>query len=135
MTWYWWTLILILPMGYLRLVAHELSHAAAARALGLKVPWDKFWPWPHKADGRWYWGRMYREDAPGKIDDLLVSLAPLERAQIFMLAWIIPAIFWAPLWDCVFWEAMDIIHWWVGWVRRPYSDGGKVRAILFPKDP
>jgi len=78
---------------------------------------------------------MFREDMPGKIDDLLVSLAPLERAMLFMFAWVAPAIEWWPLFVCVFWELTDVVHWWRGWGWQPHSDGGKARAILYPKDP
>lgn len=130
MTWWAWMLILALPVGYLRLVAHELSHACTQVALGGKVYWKKFRPWPTKHEGRRYWGLMFREDMPGKVDDLLVSLAPLQRAIIFMLAWIPFSMLWAPLWVCVFWEVTDIIHWWIGWAKHPTWDGGKVRAIL-----
>lgn len=133
MTWWSWMLVLALPVGYLRLVAHELSHAAMTIALGGKVYWREFRPWPHKADGRWRWGRMFREDLPGDDDDLLIGLAPLGRATVGALLWIPFAVLWIPLWVCVFWELTDIIHWWVGWFRDETSDGGKVRAVLRAK--
>jgi hypothetical protein len=132
-TWWAWILVLALPVGYLRLVAHELSHAVMTLALGGRVYWRRFRPWPHRDGGRWFWGRMYREDLPGWDDDLLISLAPLGRASVGALAWIAPAIAWAPLWICVFWEVTDVIHWWVGWFRSPTSDGGKVREIFQAK--
>ena len=126
-----WLAILVLPVGYLRLVAHELSHVVTTIVLGGTVYWKGFRPWPTKHEGRRYWGLSFRKDMPGEIDDLLVSMAPLVRAWFGMLAWIAPAIAWPPLWVCVAWEATDIIHWWRGWAKHPLWDGGKVREILW----
>lgn len=127
MTDWHWLAILALPVGYLRLVAHELSHAAACITTGGRVDWARFMPWPHKADGRWFWGRMYRTGG----DDLVIYLAPVARAGAFMGFWLYLAIHvWHPLFICAFWELTDVLHWWRGWFWRPQTDGGKTRALL-----
>jgi hypothetical protein len=129
MTWWIWMLVLALPVGYLRLVAHELSHAVATIVTGGTVDWKRFRPWPHKANGRWYWGRMYRFNG----DSLIIYAAPLGRATVGMLLWIPFAALWTPLWICVFWELTDVIHWWRGWFWQPMSDGHRVRTILLAR--
>jgi hypothetical protein len=126
MTWWAWVLVLALPAGYLRLVAHELSHAVATDVSGGTVDWKRFRPWPHKTRDGWFWGRMYRSGG----DELLVHVAPLGRATCFLLAWVGPALVWPPLWVFVFWELTDIVWWWVGWWWRPGSDGAKARGLL-----
>jgi len=128
---YAWVLIITAPLGYLRLVAHEASHVAAAWAVGTRAPIDRFAPWPHKADGKWFWGRMGWENLPGQVDDLLVYMAPLARAIVCGLAVVPMALeVWTPLWVWVGWEVTDVIHWARGWASQPTSDGGKTRAIL-----
>jgi hypothetical protein len=86
-----------------------------------------FKPWPHRGpDGRRYWGAVYQIGG----DDLTIAVAPLARATAFLIAWGLAGIGWLPLLVFAGWELTDIVWWFVGWFRRPDSDGGCVRAFL-----
>ncbi len=121
-----WVLILLLPAGALRLLAHEASHAVAAVVTGGTVV--LFRPWPHRGpSGRWYWGAVYVTGG----DALAFYVAPLIRAGAFLVGWALAgALGWLPLLVFAGWELTDILWWFVGWFRRPESDGGIVREIL-----
>jgi len=120
-------LILILPAGWLRLVGHELSHAVACVVTGGTVDWARLRLWPGRIDGRWYWGWCYRDGG----DDLWIGIAPAGKATALTVCWLVPAaLWWDPLYVLAAWELTDIAWWWVGWFRRPESDGGRVRELL-----
>jgi hypothetical protein len=120
-----WALILLLPAGALRLLAHEASHAVAVVVTGGRV--DAFRPWPHRGpDGRRYWGAVYRTGG----NDLAIAIAPLTRATLGAIIWHLLALTWTPLLVFAWWELTDVVWWWIGWLCRPESDGGTAREIL-----
>lgn len=121
-----WALIVVLPAGALRLLAHEASHAVAVVVTGGTVV--LFRPWPHRGpSNRWYWGAVYRTGG----DDLAIAIAPLARATAFLVGWALAgALGWHPLLVFAAWELTDVVWWWVGWSRRPGSDGGVAREVL-----
>jgi len=119
-----WLLILAVLGAPLTLVLHELSHAVATWATGGKV--TLFRPWPHRHEGRFYFGRMMREGG----QDLAVHAAPLAKATGLLLVWALLALCWLPLLCLWAWELVDLAWWWRGWIWKPYTDGGKARALL-----
>ena len=56
----WWLpLVLAAPLFLIWTTIHEGSHALAARLAGAEI--QTFKPWPHRFEGRWYFGRMSYE--------------------------------------------------------------------------
>lgn len=56
----WWLpLVLAAPLLLIWTTIHEGSHALAARLTGAEI--RTFKPWPHRFEGRWYFGRMSYE--------------------------------------------------------------------------
>ena len=122
MTWY---LLIPLVLGApLTLLLHEFSHVVETWATGGRV--DVFKPWPHRWDGRWWFGRIMRTGG----GDKAVAQAPAFKAGTMILFW---GSFWVwsawPLWPLIAWEAVDLAWWLRGWIlRKPDSDGGKARG-------
>ena len=53
----WWLFCVCLPfVWFMWTLIHEAAHAITARAFGHTVL--SFKPFPHKADGKFYWGRV-----------------------------------------------------------------------------
>jgi len=120
----WLPLLLLGVLGApLTLLLHELSHAVATWATGGRV--TEFRPWPHRFDGRWYFGRMMREGG----DDYTVAVAPAVKANSLVFVYALAAWVWAPLACLAAWELVDFAWWWRGWLWKPDSDGGKARRL------
>jgi hypothetical protein len=120
----WWLIGFAVVGAPLTLVLHELSHCFAVWA---KHGWiTSFKPWPHKVDGRFYFGRMtYAGCAP---DEKAFSIAPLIKAITLLGLWLVLALalFW-PLLALAGWESTDIINWVQGYIRSSPNDGGRYR--------
>ena len=69
------------------LLAHEAAHAGAAWALGAQV--TGFRPWPHRVDGRLYFGRVTWRGA----------LSPRRRALAAGAPILLGLFAWAVLWQ------------------------------------
>jgi hypothetical protein len=122
----WWVHLIFIALGAaITLFLHEFSHVVMCWANGLKV--HSFKPYPHKADGKWYFGRITRD----RTDDIealqQINISPLVKGIGMAVIWGIAGIFYHPLWWLGAWEIIDCLWWWKGYFFSPTSDGGKWR--------
>lgn len=119
----WWFIGFAVVGAALTLVLHELAHCVMVWAAKGWI--ESFKPWPHKVDGRFYFGRMtYSGCAP---NERSFTIAPLIKAiSLFSLWLVLGFIFW-PLFALAAWESTDIINWVQGYIRSSPNDGGRFR--------
>lgn len=78
----WWLpLVLAAPMFLIWTTIHEGSHALAARLTGAEI--RTFKPWPHRFEGRWYFGRMSYEPSSSKGLGLIVVFPYVVDVVVF----------------------------------------------------
>lgn len=120
-----WYILLGIIGAALTLVLHELMHCFVVWAHGGKV--TSFKPWPHKVEGRFFFGRMVYES---EVDlGRGMKLAPLPKALALFGVWGGLGFLWHPLWCLAFWEATDWINWLQGYIRKSKNDGGQYRQM------
>ncbi len=126
------SIIVMLVLGWIvQLCLHELSHYLMVRKLGYKV--TEFKVWPHKYNGKWYFGRVQYEvpsdehPAVHHYNQILISSVPLWTAASFNLVWLcFAAYLWMPFISFAFCAFIDQINWWINLISRDEtSDGWK----------
>lgn len=112
------------------LLLHELSHCLVYKLAGAKIV--VFKPWPHKYEGRFYFGRVMADRELPKAWAIESAGAPLVKATIMLGMWCILAAF-VGLWPLGFalWEAIDMINWIQGYIRKRPNDGGRFRKLVW----
>lgn len=119
----WWFIGFAVVGAALTLILHELAHCFVAWSAGGSV--ESFKPWPHKVDGRFYFGRMtYTGCAP---NEKAFTIAPLIKAISLASLWVILGLMFWPLLALAGWELTDIINWVQGYIRSSPNDGGRFR--------
>ena len=111
------------------LLLHEFAHVVVFRLAGARV--ESFRPWPHRHDGRWYFGRVVADRALDARWALRSACAPLAKANAMLALWLVLAAttgIWAL--GLALWEAIDVANWWQGWIRQRPNDGGRARRLL-----
>lgn len=89
----WWLpLALAIPIFFAWAVVHEGAHALVSMAAGCRV--TSFKPWPHKAEGAWYFGRV-TYDMPGPT---ISKLAPYIVDLVLFSAFAVPLFFVGDAW-------------------------------------
>jgi len=149
MTWYWATLLTLLPTFWLvQLVLHEGSHLLVARFMGYKA--EGMWPFPHwyrwrskawllwpktfrRPDDSWrfYFARCRYARRTTRLERDPVAIAPMWMGLgVFvvglLLNWLVPVFgFFLPLVVCSFGEIPRF--WWTYFWGSPSTDGKKWR--------
>lgn len=92
----WWIFLLIaIPYLFLWILVHEGSHALTTLFKGGKVL--SFKPWPHRENGKFYWGRVTYQYWGDNGDSILATpyiVDTLAGLLFFLLAFIIPGGKW-----------------------------------------
>jgi hypothetical protein len=124
----WWLwLILALIGAPLTLFLHELAHSFVVWGEGGRV--TSFKPYPHFADGHFYFGRV--EYLSYQTRPRLFFAAPaLIKAPVFLVVWAtLGLLFCLPLLALAAWELWDLLNFVQGYMRKSsYNDGGLFRA-------
>jgi len=122
----WWHWLLVGCVGaWFTLFMHELAHCFVVWGEGKKV--TSFIPFPHRKDGRFYFGRMQYEGVL-RNPKLFYAAPCLMKAPLYVVVWtVLGLVFWLPLLAAVFWELADIANFVQGYIRRRDNDGGRYR--------
>jgi hypothetical protein len=126
--------ILCACLGFVpQLLLHEAAHCFIYRLAGARV--EAFVPWPHRYGGRFYFARVMPDRALSTSWELRNKVAPLLKSTAMLALWL-GLGFGVGLWavGLALWEAIDLINWWQGWIRRRPNDGGQARQLLADQD-
>ena len=128
MFWVYTGIVFVLS-AWLVLNQHELSHCVVVWLAGGRV--TSYKPWPHKVGDNWFFGRMtyVTNEMPMLAFRKRFYVAPLLVASFFLFLWTPRALLvWTPLLGVAAWEALDVLNWVQGYVRkRATNDGGRYR--------
>lgn len=110
------------------LLTHEGAHYVVNRAVGRTITEVKLWP--HYHNNKLYFARV---SSTGSGEDLdIVHLAPVVKAFLLMLIWIIGGLyFYSPIFVLAIIELVDMLWWLKGYFFGPdHTDGAKFRKML-----
>jgi hypothetical protein len=125
----WW-IGLAAGGAVLTLNLHELAHCLVVWCIGGTV--TSYKPWPHRANGRWFIGRMTWElgRPPTRREcRWFYGIIPL-RASMFLAMWVtLGLLVFLPLLALAFWDLMDLGDWIKDYLwDRKTQDAGKFRS-------
>lgn len=124
----WW-IGLAAGGAILSLNLHELAHCVVVWFIGGKV--TSYKPYPHKANGRWFIGRMtWTRDRNFNYWECrwFYRVIPI-RAAVFVAMWTtLGLLLFLPLLALAFWDLIDLGDWVKDYLwSRESQDGGKYK--------